>query len=72
MRVHVDGSAWFEPDRKWHLPARLDWSIIGWTIRRRALMNLRKSRKQVQMLQSKSKVKSSQVGLDKLSEVTLW
>lgn len=22
------------------LPARLDWSIIGWTIRRRALINL--------------------------------
>ena len=23
-----------------HLPARFDWSIIGWTILRRALMNL--------------------------------
>lgn len=45
--------AWLEEDFRLHdlntvtrgdLPARLDWSIIGWTILLRALINLEKTK----------------------------
>lgn len=52
--VFTERQAWLEKDfylldlntvTRRDLPARLDWSIIGWTILLRAFMNLVKTKK---------------------------